>query len=50
MMGRNDLKADPRYKTPELRREHYDELMAELGATHEEIVDLADRGILRSTE
>ena len=50
MMGRNDLKADPRYKTPELRREHYDELMAELGATHEEIADLAQRGILRSTE
>ena len=32
MMGRNDLKADTRYKTPELRREHYDELMAEIAA------------------
>lgn len=32
MMGRNDLKADPRYKTPELRREHYDDLMAEVAA------------------
>ncbi|WP_419841542.1 CaiB/BaiF CoA transferase family protein [Candidatus Poriferisodalis sp.] len=32
MMGRNDLKADPRYTTPELRREHYDELMTEVAA------------------
>ena len=30
MMGRNDLRADPRFQTPDLRREHYDELMAEV--------------------
>lgn len=30
MMGRNDLRADPRFTTPELRRQNLDELLAEV--------------------
>lgn len=32
MMGRNDLRTDPRFQTPDLRRQHHAELMAEVEA------------------
>ena len=32
MMGRNDLRCDARFQTPDLRREHHDELMGEVRA------------------
>lgn len=32
MMGRNDLRADPRFMTPDLRREHHQALLAEVEA------------------
>lgn len=32
MMGRNDLRVDPRFATPDLRREHHEALMAEIRA------------------
>ena len=32
MMGRNDLRTDPRFATPDLRRQHLDELLGEVQA------------------